>query len=122
MLTVVAGQANTVTHDLVAKATGDAITSGVVTFYLWATSGANAGKWWRGSDGTWQADRSSAGAGVYVADAEWSCEIAAAAWGENTDYSFTARESGGLDITHSSSATTRSGGVPVNITVETSAV
>ena len=40
---------------LVARADGSPITSGTVNYYLKAKSGANAGKWWRDSDQTWQA-------------------------------------------------------------------
>lgn len=122
MQTVISGQANTVTHDLVAKATGAAITTGTVTFHLIALTGANAGKWFRASDSTWQSAEASAGAGTYVGSSLWKCTVAAAAWIADVVYSLYARESVALDIPYTEQIVTDwTGGTPVNITVEASA-
>jgi len=101
MQMVIPGQANTVTHDLVAQSDGSAITSGTVTFHLLALAGENAGKWFRASDSTWQSSEVSAGAGVYKAAAQWQCSIAAAAWEYGVLYSLYAKESGSLELPYS---------------------
>jgi len=99
--------ANIVTLDMVAKASGSAITSGTVTFYLKAKTGANAGKWFRASDSSWQASEASAGAATYSnGDAEWSLSITSAAWIDGVKYSLYGKESGSLNIPYSDSLET----------------
>jgi len=100
MQTFIAGQANTVYLDVIAKATGDAITSGTVNFYLIALTGDNAGKWFKASDSSWQAAESSAGAASYKGGAAWSLSIAAAAWDSGVNYIAYAKESGDLNIVY----------------------
>jgi hypothetical protein len=98
MQTFTAGQVNTVKVDVVAKASGDPITSGTVNFYLKAITGTNAGKYFRASDSSWQASESSAGAATYDGGSAWSLSIAAAAWISGVDYRLYAKESGDLNI------------------------
>jgi hypothetical protein len=100
MQTFIANQVNTVYMDLVAKASGDAIISGVVNFYLIAKTGANAGKWFRASDKSWQAAEASAGAASYKGGAAWYLSIAAEAWLSGVDYIIYAKESGNLSIVY----------------------
>lgn len=100
MQTFNAGQANTVKMDVVAKASGDPITSGTVNFYLKAITGDNAGKYFRASDSTWQSSESSAGAATYDGGSAWSLSIAAAAWESGVDYRLYAKESGNLNIVY----------------------
>ncbi len=98
MQTFNAGQANTVKMDVVAKASGDPITSGTVNFYLKAITGDNAGKYFRASDSSWQATESSAGVASYDCGSTWSLSIVAAAWISGVDYQLYAKESGNLNI------------------------
>lgn len=100
MQTFNAGQANTVKMDVVAKASGDPITSGTVNFYLKAVTGDNAGKYFRASDSSWQSSESSAGAATYDGGSAWSLSIAAAAWESGVDYRLYAKESGSLNIVY----------------------
>jgi hypothetical protein len=94
----VAAQANTVTADLVDRATGDPITSGTVSFYLMALTGSNAGKWFRTSDDSWQVAEAIAGTGAHTADGHWTCSIDLAAWTASVRYIVYAKESGDLHI------------------------
>jgi len=97
----VAGIANTMHADMVAKASGDAIVAGTVTAYLKALTGANAGKYFRASDSSWQASQSSAGEMTYKEEASWEVSIASAAWTAGVRYKFQAAESGTLHIPYS---------------------
>jgi len=115
MQSFVAATANTVTADLVARADGTPITVGTVAAYLRALSGANAGKWFRSADSSWQAGESSAGAMSHVADGHWTCDIAAAAWITGVRYLLYAKESGDLHIPVSEEVQERN---PSGITVE----
>lgn len=98
MQQILPGQANKVTWDAVAKASGEAIVAGAVTFYMRARTGAQAGKWFRASDSTWQAAESSAGNATHIAKALWELDIVAAAWLPGTTYDLYGVESGGLQI------------------------
>jgi len=91
-------QANLITLPLVAKLTGDPITAGTVNFYLKAINGDNAGKWYRGSDQTWQALESIAGAGTHTADGHWGISLPTAVWTKDVQYFAYAKESGDLHI------------------------
>lgn len=101
MQSFVAAQANTMELDLVAKASGNPITSGTVNFYLRAKSGTNVGKWFRGSDDSWQAAEAIAKAATHVSDGHWTVEIEAAAWIAEVRYSLYAKEDGDLHIAYS---------------------
>lgn len=98
METALAGQANILELPLVAKASGDPITAGTVNFYLAAKDGTNAGKWYRGSDGTWQAGESVAGAASHRANGHWYLSLSSAVWTGNVRYRLYAKESGDLHI------------------------
>ena len=100
MNTFNAGQNNTVKMDVVAKASGDPITTGTVNFYLKAVTGDNAGKYFRASDSQWQAAESSAGLATYDCGSALSLAIAAAAWISGVDYQLYAKESGNLNIVY----------------------
>jgi hypothetical protein len=100
MQTFTQGQANTVFLDVVAKSSGGPINSGTVNFYLIAKTGANAGKWFRASDSSWQTAEASAGAASYKGGAAWQLSIAAAAWLSGVDYILYAKESGDLNIVY----------------------
>lgn len=98
MQTALTGQANILELPMVAKATGNPITSGTVNFYLRAKDGANAGKWYRGSDQSWQAAEAIAGAGTHSADGHWYLSFASAVWTRNVRYRLYAKENGDLHI------------------------
>jgi hypothetical protein len=98
VIQVTPGQANTVEAALVAKATGSAITSGVVTFQVMALSGSHAGKWWSAATSAWSAVEASAGTATYKGGATWTLSIAAGAWAEGVRYALYPKESGGLHI------------------------
>ena len=89
---------NKVTLPLVARADGSPITAGAVNFYLIDDDGPNAGKWFRGSDDSWQASEAIAGAGTHKADGHWQRTIEAVAWKNMTSYTLYAKESGDLHI------------------------
>jgi len=94
------GQANIVVADLVSK-TGDAIIAGTVNFYLVAVTGANAGKWFRASDSSWQAAEASAGSATYKGGSQWQLSIVTEAWTAGVHYSLYTKESGDLNIPYS---------------------
>jgi ABC-type transporter Mla MlaB component len=66
--------------DLVKRADGSPITSGTVNFYVYCTTGSNAGKWFRGSDSSWQAAESVAGVMTHLSDGHWYVSLASGAW------------------------------------------
>ena len=92
------GQANILELPIVAKALGNPITSGTVNFYLVDKDGPNAGKWYRGSDQTWQASESIAGAATHRADGHWYLSFPSAVWTRNIRYRLYAKESEDLHI------------------------
>jgi uncharacterized phiE125 gp8 family phage protein len=98
MIIVYSGQSNELNLKVVAKASGDPIESGTVNFYLKATTGDNAGKWYRGSDGTWQVAEAIAGAGTHVSDGDWKLALASSVWSPNVHYRTYIIESGDLHI------------------------
>jgi hypothetical protein len=98
MQTVLVGQANVVVLPVVAKATGGPITLGTVNFYLVDEDGTNAGKWYRGSDTSWQAAESVAGVATHKADGHWRLSLPSAVWEQNVNYTLYAKESGDLHI------------------------
>jgi len=98
MQTVLTGQANTCELPVVAKASGNPITSGTVNFYLVAKDGTNAGKWYQGSDTSWQSSESIAGEATHRADGHWYLSLPSAIWTRNTAYTLYAKESGNLHI------------------------
>ena len=99
MQTAFTGQANIVELPIVAKESCDPIVSGVVNFYLVDKDGPNAGKWYRGSDGTWQVAEASAGEATHRADGHWYRSIPSAVWTRGVKYRLYAKEAGSLHIT-----------------------
>lgn len=93
------GQANILELPLVAKASGNSITSGTVNFYLRDKDGPNVGKWYRGSDQTWQSAISIAGVATHSDDGHWYLSFPSAVWTKNIRYRLYAKESGSLHIT-----------------------
>jgi hypothetical protein len=82
---------------MVAKASGDAITSGTVNYYLKAKSGDNAGKWWKDSDQTWAAVE-TANPMTHDADGNWTIELSASPFTDGVLYVEYAKESGDLHV------------------------
>lgn len=82
---------------MVAKASGDAITSGTVNYYLKAKSGVNAGKWWKNSDQTW-AVVETANAMTHDADGNWTIELAESPFADGVVYLEYAKESTNLHV------------------------
>lgn len=84
----------------IARLDGSPITAGTVNYYLKCKSGADAGKWWRDSDQTWQASE-TANAMTHDADGHWGILLTA-----GTDGPFVAgvryleyvKESGNLHV------------------------
>lgn len=89
------GQANEVSLPVVAKATGNPITSGTVNFYL---KDIETGKWFKGSDSSWQSSESLAGAATHESDGHWILSLVSAAWIDIHKYKLYAKESGNLHI------------------------
>lgn len=85
---------------LVAKASGSPITAGTVNYYLKALTGANAGKWWRTSDGTWQASE-TANAMTHQNDGHWTRDAVVSSvspFSDSVVYLEYAKESGDLHV------------------------
>jgi hypothetical protein len=99
MRAAIPGQANTLTHNLIRISDSKPLTTGTVSFYLLALSGAHAGKWWNGT--AWATDKAAAGAGEHKADGLWQCSIAAGAWEYGVLYEKYAMDSGDLSICYS---------------------
>jgi len=114
MQTFRAGAANTVYANLVAKADGEPIVAGTVTFYLIAKNGSNAGKWFKTSDDSWSATEAAAGTGAHKSRGKWSCSIDAVAWISGVTYELDANESGNLNIPYSEEV----GENVTNVTIE----
>jgi len=98
MITALTGQANIVELPIVAKASGNPITSGTVNFYLLDKDGPNAGKWYRGSDTSWQVAESIAGEATHRADGHWYLSLPEAVWDRDVRYRLYAKEDGDLHI------------------------
>lgn len=98
MQTALTGQANILELPIVAKASGNPITAGTVNFYLVDKDGPNAGKWYDGSDQTWKATESIAGAATHRIDGHWFLLFPSAVWTRNVRYRLYAKQSGNLHI------------------------
>lgn len=96
MQTAFTGQANILELPIVKRANGDPITSGTVNFYLVDKDGPNAGKWYQGSDGTWQDAEAIAGVAKHRADGSWYRSIPSAVWVQAVKYRLYAKEDGDL--------------------------
>jgi hypothetical protein len=64
---------------IIDKTSGSGVTSGTINWYLKNITGANAGKWWRNSDGTWQASE-TANAMTHQSDGHWTITLSATPW------------------------------------------
>lgn len=64
---------------IIDKSSGSGVTSGTVNWYLKNITGANAGKWWRNSDGTWQ-NTETANTMTHQADGHWTITLSATPW------------------------------------------
>jgi hypothetical protein len=64
---------------MIDRNSGAPITSGTVNWYLKNITGANAGKWYRNSDNTWQ-NTETANAMSHQADGHWSITPGASPW------------------------------------------
>ncbi|MFA7254123.1 MAG: hypothetical protein WC107_06250 [Patescibacteria group bacterium] len=82
---------------MIARADCTPITAGTVNYFLKAMSGANAGKWWKNADQTWDASE-TANAMTHVADGGWMIELAASPFVEGVVYAEYMKESGNLHI------------------------
>jgi hypothetical protein len=91
-------QANIRDWTAVSRADGTPIVAGTVNFYLIAITGTNAGKWFRGSDSSWQAAEAIAGAMAHRSDGHWYVSLAAAAWIDGVEYEEYGKESGNLHV------------------------
>lgn len=98
MQEVYSGQANLLSLPVAAKASAGPITSGTVNFYLVPDSGTNAGKWFRGSDTSWQAAEAIAGAATHKADGHWQLSVPSGAWTAGISYLLYPKEDGDLHI------------------------
>jgi len=98
MQSFIPGQANIITVDLINRSTGEPITAGTVIFYLKSLAGSQTGKWFRGSDNTWQAAEAGVGAASHESRGHWTCEIPASAWIANTRYEVYAVENTDIQI------------------------
>jgi hypothetical protein len=85
---------------VIARLDSSPITAGTVNFYLKCKSGANAGKWWKNSDQTWQAAE-TANAMTHDADGHWDILLTAGASGPfvaGVRYLEYVKESGNLHV------------------------
>ncbi len=91
---VYAGQANVLGFSVL-NSSGVPIVAGTVNAYLYCKTGTNANKWYRGSDQTWQAAESIAGAAtVRGTMGLWTLSLPSAAWELQAQYESYAYESG----------------------------
>lgn len=97
MQEVFVNQANEVSLPVVNK-DGTPVVSGTVNFYLKDKDGTNAGKWYRGSDTSWQSSLSIAGQATLDDDGHWHLTLPTAVWEYGTAYRLFAKESGDLHI------------------------
>lgn len=88
-------QSNEVSLPVLARASGDPITSGTVNFYL---KDLETGNWFRGSDSSWQSAESLCGQAVHESDGHWILSVVEDAWLDGHKYRLYAKESGNLHI------------------------
>ena len=67
-------------------------------YYLKATTGTTAGKWWKAADGPWSATEVSGGGMTHDVRGQWSLSVASDAWTDQVEYNEYAVDSGGLAI------------------------
>jgi hypothetical protein len=113
-----AGQTNRIRYDLSNRTTVFPIVAGTVNAYLQAMSGDNEGKWFRGSDSTWQATPSIAAVAAHDDDGHWWAKPSASAWLAGVRYHTYAKESGDLHISVSEEVVDLN--TAINVTMEPS--
>ncbi len=101
MLTVPAGQTNTVGVDIVDPATGHGIATGTVAIYLIQRRGDDAGKYWDGEAGEWSATEASCGEATHESAGHWTIEVDASAWVSGDTYRLYGVLDGGSYVSHS---------------------
>jgi hypothetical protein len=85
-MNVYSGQANVLDFGVFNTA-GTPILTGTVNVYLYAKSGLEAGKFYRGSDQSWQAAESVAGeAGVLGTKGVWTLSLPSGVWELGAQY------------------------------------
>jgi hypothetical protein len=82
---------------LVAREDGSDIVTGMVNYYCKTLTGANAGKWWKNSDQTWDATE-TANAMTHQGDGGWTIQLAASPFADNILYYEYSKESGDLHV------------------------
>ena len=82
---------------LVKREDGAPITANTVNYYLKALTGANAGKWYRNSDSSWQ-DGETANAMAHQADGLWTLNLTASPFAADVMYLEYAKESADLHV------------------------
>lgn len=82
---------------VVARASGAPITSGTVNYYLKAKSGANAGKWWKDADQTWDVAE-TANAMTHDADGHWEIDLTSTPFADGVRCLEYVKESGDLHV------------------------
>lgn len=113
-------QSNVLTLPIVAKASGNPITTGTVNFYL---KDLDAGKWFRGSDSSWQSSEAIAGVASHTSDGHWSLSISSDAWIDQHKYLLYGKESGNLHIPVETSIwCTKQLTTPMNVQTETTTI
>jgi hypothetical protein len=109
MQTFTAGAANRIRYTVINRTTQAPITAGTVNGYLQAMTGDNAGKWFRGSDQTWQSAAAIASVLTHDDDGHWYADILDEAWTAGVRYSSYAKESGDLHVPVSEEILDRTG-------------
>lgn len=82
---------------MVARSSGGPITAGIVSYYLTAKNGANAGKWWDNATQTWVAVETG-NAMSHEADGNWTIQLASSPFVTGAMYLEYAKESGDLHV------------------------
>jgi len=107
---------------VVQRSNGAPVTGGTVNYYLLARSGANAGKWWRDSDQTWQAAE-TANPMTHLADGHHEIDLTASPFTSGLRYLEYVKESGNLHVPDGRHLIARdinpaTGAYPVTITMD----
>jgi uncharacterized phiE125 gp8 family phage protein len=111
MLTVIAGQANTVGVDIIdpqSTSGGGGVETGTVEVYLVQRRGTEAGQYWSAASGEWTSAVAAAGSSVdavhpvtHESQGHWTCSIAAEAWMLGNTYRLYGVLDGGAYVSHS---------------------
>lgn len=91
-------QSNVRSFSVVARADFSPITAGTVNLYVVALTGANAGKWFKTSDNSWDLAENVAAGMAHISDGAWTASVDAECWIDGVDYLEYAKESGDLHV------------------------